>query len=826
MQKFMEKWRRFLFESEAKARFLEKRKQRREFLNEISSNFASQFNDYVGKHIDNDTAFPFNDMFGGALRIAAPLHSEDAEYLIEVVSALKEDGWDQDFGVEKRKQKQQELGPNGREYEVEVEVGKLDVVKTTVRVIPKGPREGEEVKSQVKTTMGKAINKSSNISQEAKDWWARKQSFYTVEGNWHIPRALFYRDLSRYPGTDKTVILSRHPIDVVRMSDFTNIHSCHSQGGEYFYCAVADANSQGAIAYLVDKEELKSLLEGRGLNDISDADDQEIFADAERGQRGLRPVSRVRIRQFKDDTDDTEYAGVAKSTYGNHYPGFREAVVDLVFEKQKHMLMSEDGKPIIPDPNDLLSFGGSYRDGDPDADILYDVFEKIPGATGTEELEEYEGYGDFPYAGHEDTDDNAAGFIDVWEQEVDRLNNYVEANFEHVGSYAEIDMGDEMPYVIYSGSTIFEFPLPSEEEIEKMLDNDGEYHPIDGNEQYIQDNLTEVFDVTLNLYNISDIEISEYEGSMYIRIMLENDSYDLDPDGYDSFIDDVLKEWEESYEKAYNVIRRWMIREEFLPTSPAIPFVDDDLEKLNKKYEHVDIDYDEDEDQLEYELIAEKGNGKITIGKIPREQDTLSSQEKFREVMLAALRRVEEELDKQLEFPYGEEYKEKRLKDFEPHISVSEGLGRQHSYFAMNMRVIFTHKNLFELDQDAIDIIKKTMEYLESRYNVIVKTAIEVWDALTNKELADKRQKEAEIRSLLKQIFKKQVISGMMNEDDFGKMVGWLDRNVGAIDDHINDVLQRAASGHPMWIGHGGDPRLDFSQLKGKFGDSKPAFEG
>ena len=126
------------------------------------------------------------------------------------------------------------------------------------------------------------------------------------------------------------------------------------------------------------------------------------------------------------------------------------------------------------------------------------------------------------------------------------------------------------------------------------------------------------------------------------------------------------------------------------------------------------------------------------------------------------------------------------------------------------MQVNFKHKKLFELDQDAIDVIKKTMEYLESRYDVIVKTAVEVWSALTGKEISDKREKEVEIKSLAKQIHKKQVVSGMMSEEDFARMIWFLENRFH--DAHnplkIIDTLKRGAEGSPMGITILGIPLL------------------
>ena len=59
------------------------------------------------------------------------------------------------------------------------------------------------------------------------------------------------------------IILSRAPIDVLRMSDFENIQSCHSPGSTYWQCAHDEATEGGPIAYLVSNQQLSNL--GRAL---------------------------------------------------------------------------------------------------------------------------------------------------------------------------------------------------------------------------------------------------------------------------------------------------------------------------------------------------------------------------------------------------------------------------------------------------------------------------------------------------------------------------------------------------------------------------------
>ena len=84
-----------------------------------------------------------------------------------------------------------------------------------------------------------------------------------------------------------SIIITRHPIDVLRMSDFDNITSCHSPASRtsayqsYYKCAVAEAQGHGAVAYVVETEDL--LLSETNTGNIDSAEQEiqegEIFYD-------------------------------------------------------------------------------------------------------------------------------------------------------------------------------------------------------------------------------------------------------------------------------------------------------------------------------------------------------------------------------------------------------------------------------------------------------------------------------------------------------------------------------------------------------------------
>ena len=186
-----------------------------------------------------------------------------------------------------------------------------------------------------------------------------------------------------------SIIITRNPIDVLRMSDFRNITSCHSptsrgsNSESYFKCAVAEAHGEGAVAYVVRNGDLEELFDEDPKNINLDAFEQEeIFHDDFRfiaESDLLNPVSRVRlrlIRYYEDNTPlgkrmpagffatDTgvDIAVPEERVYGKRIPGLREAIMNWAKANQSAVLdkiMSQKG---TLDLEKFTAFGGSYED--------------------------------------------------------------------------------------------------------------------------------------------------------------------------------------------------------------------------------------------------------------------------------------------------------------------------------------------------------------------------------------------------------------------------------------------------------------------------------
>jgi len=189
-----------------------------------------------------------------------------------------------------------------------------------------------------------------------------------------------------------TIIVTRHPVDVLRMSDFDEIQSCHSPpsrdaieaaGGEYYKCAIAEAHGHGALAYAVRIEDIEEAF-NMSLDQLEESDlfqEEEIFLDDERDIDGVVPINRLRLRQIRYYNTDKEAMDAQVSDAGNptiggvevavpeiriygmpRIPQFRENVVAWAKQSQQEVIakIPKAGSSILS--SRIVKFGGSYED--------------------------------------------------------------------------------------------------------------------------------------------------------------------------------------------------------------------------------------------------------------------------------------------------------------------------------------------------------------------------------------------------------------------------------------------------------------------------------
>lgn len=145
------------------------------------------------------------------------------------------------------------------------------------------------------------------------------------------------------------IIFSRNPIDIARMSDFEAIQSCHSEGGSYFDCAIAEANEGGIITYLVNDTTFQKIKDDLNSNG-------EIFGDRKRDIGGPQPDGRLRVRALEHTESGHKILIPEFRTYGKFANDVKTS--DQYYHEVKEYL-----KANYPE-NDLKDFiNDAERDG-------------------------------------------------------------------------------------------------------------------------------------------------------------------------------------------------------------------------------------------------------------------------------------------------------------------------------------------------------------------------------------------------------------------------------------------------------------------------------
>ena len=292
-----------------------------------------------------------------------------------------------------------------------------------------------------------------NPFQKLANWWNKKSAYYREN-----PAA----GESGESTGQYSVIYSRHPIDVLRMSDFDKIESCHSPrsrgggGGETYYkCAVAEAHGEGAIAYVVKTEALNHLKEEWGADSDQDlldkfqSADEELFVDRERDTGEIQPVSRLRLKQYRNPSAEVSLAVPEERVYGRRFPSFLKTVIRWAKDTQaKEIKKLEDTKDSDnPYENafedDALNlrnwerYGGTYQDTDDST-----LFHNFLGYTtiGSARVDST-------------TEDNLeinSSVLGEYEQAVGALQEHWNGHYQAVEVHAEVEDHDEEVYISVS----------------------------------------------------------------------------------------------------------------------------------------------------------------------------------------------------------------------------------------------------------------------------------------------------------------------------------------------------------------------------------------
>ncbi len=363
----------------------------------------------------------FNDLFKGKNRVVIPLGSIDYEselgkFLKFFLLIERKTSWEVDYesGIVSRDKtlSSEQLADFllQRNYvrppKQKIKIGKFLLNLAKLLQATSDLWDGNQVKDktkleQVRQRMEKTFHWSLNelYSSEIFDLFATDstQKHYSDAAAQARNFASIWQkkaDLIKKGGTKTdaySIVITRHPIDILRMSDFNQIESCHSPpsrggSGEYYKCAVAEAHGHGALAYVVNTEDLEEKfgVNKKSLQKIEDMDqfqEDEIFLDDARDTGLVTPLNRLRLRQIRYYPTEDAAIDAARSDLGNpniggtelavpedriygfpKIPGFREAVVNWANTSQNKSIESipRAGRSILG--TRIVMFGGSYED--------------------------------------------------------------------------------------------------------------------------------------------------------------------------------------------------------------------------------------------------------------------------------------------------------------------------------------------------------------------------------------------------------------------------------------------------------------------------------
>lgn len=410
----------------------------------------------------------FNNIFGNKLRIVVPL--EQDENINKLISKLEELGYEVDY---------EDLVNKKQAYKK---------IKT---------QQGEKLRPE---KVGKILQTSN--SRELLDWWQKNSE--NLKNN----------------EVGSSIIISRSPIDVLRMSDHDGISSCHSPDGQFYKCARQEAKTGGAIAYVVKNSDLK------GIN----IQDKEIFEDSDRNVGGIVPLERLRLRRLTNGESDLLMPELR--TYGIKNVGFLSAIKNWAKTAQQNIIQKID--PVEGYKSFKLK-GGSYQDNDTGKvwSNFFDV--AVSGSKRSQDEDE------------ENQDEDG----DVYERAERALEDH-RPNWKHVG----VDLNENDGYLYASGHAGFTLSA-------KLFTVDiGDWKSSN------HKNIKRIIEDALDISGLENLEINHYKASTGTN---EQDTYNVsfsieqrdDGYGYDQitnfehfldYMDEVDRDFEEHVNKVYKAL--------------------------------------------------------------------------------------------------------------------------------------------------------------------------------------------------------------------------------------------------------------------------------
>ena len=731
----------------------------------------------------------------GPMRTMFPMGNTIQRGGTELFKRLVDQGWEPAFTTKTVIQKNRD--GDGNEYDVPMDLPVLEMKKEEEKVIPKGPRAGEKVTSTKKVSLGKLIQRIG--TDEDKAWWKENQNdLREMENVRNFFLKPYLNDFDGLTRTPNHIIISRHPIDVARMSDFSTTRSCHSEGASHFNCAIDESRGHGMVAYLVRGQEVDEY----DLKNRLNAD--EIFGDNAIDLEGPEPISRVRIYKMFNKETDEEFGVVEDRVYGIAVSDFLPSVRRWMREKQKDMWADEEGnfKEGFLNPSEWIRVGGDYADqeqaGGQIGDLVLALFEDTPFYEAL--IDDYEGVA----YDHEDYYGEAVGDVESeMENAAERVEEIVRvANTDRTGQgkglvtiYGDVEEGwDEMPFYVQGGGSVefnFEF---GEDWLKKegrtsVPERDDDWGAVREFEELIHKAFYDY-----GIYYGSDYQITAEETFRHrededpvdggrIKVIL-NTTFEVERTGtpgvddFDNAVDEFMRDFDVNYNTAYGLVRRALIQEEYLPPGKFEKAVEKYTGDDFKGFKNLAVMYDEDDpgDGIDISLnipreklmLIPRKPGFYELGERKKSDSQgrsvyttfANSMELNADNLSASLRREFKKLanegfkaaNQQVPLPFAKEFqpKPKDMRRMMPY-SFHSGFATQDIPFTDEFRVGFNIRFKLSprtIDSVIFDHVEAFLDYLDKHIDVLYQAAERAIDRLYDRS-ADSVQKAAAAREKL-----------------------------------------------------------------------------
>jgi len=467
---------------------------------------------------------------------------------------------------------------------------------------------------------------------EEKEFWTKEQirftSIDTANEYFLRPWMRQYKDKE----SAAAVLITRHPIDVLRLSDFEGISSCWSEGGDFGHCTQDEALTGGPVAFLIPKAEIEKV----SLQDLHGL--EEVFSDSDissEGKTTAEPTARLRLVSLRSE-NGADLAVPARKAYGVNVPGFMDIVHDFLYDAQKDIIVRDGSADEFIDElraGDWQRTGGSYSDTEQYGGVIGElVADMIPDDAGVsdEQLNKIASM-NISYDIYSGSEDSVENLIEQAQERLDTLMQEWNNNAQHTTVWLEAEQYDENDFsVVNTADTMVSIPAPTEEQELKYslsmiphYENRNDFGDADSlwqYKRYFKSTVDEGVDETSDLssYEYEDLEINLVDGNFEIRFTIKSADDTMGLGGVDNveyWMDDVVDSWEQNHDELRRNIIVALQAEEYLPPAEGFASAKADVNKegLPNTFKNFEVEMVDPAKPAEGIIIGTKEQGRTNF---------------------------------------------------------------------------------------------------------------------------------------------------------------------------------------------------------------------